>query len=204
MKKKIIMLLVLALSGFAAWYIWETRKKPKDEIPAEKVVVPSKYSNTFNQSVTTALNSYYSLSEAFVNWDSAGVKTGAAKLSADIENIDLKETGIDSVNRNNTIAELKNNLTVIGSDKDLAQKRGIFNDFSKRFYTMLQNAKYDNAVVYLQKCPMAFNDTGAGVWLSSKDEIRNPYLGMHHPKYGKGMLACGETEDKLDYTGSEK
>jgi hypothetical protein len=47
---------------------------------------------------------------------------------------------------------------------------------------------------------MAFNDTEPGDWLSETDSIRNPYLGLHHPKYGKAMIDCGQTKSTIDFT----
>jgi Cu(I)/Ag(I) efflux system membrane fusion protein len=43
-----------------------------------------------------------------------------------------------------------------------------------------------NEKLYKQYCPMANNSQGA-IWLSSSQEIRNPY-------YGDAMLECGEVQ----------
>jgi len=43
--------------------------------------------------------------------------------------------------------------------------------------------------VYKQYCPMAFDGKGA-FWLSSSEEIRNPY-------YGDKMLKCGRVEETI-------
>jgi hypothetical protein len=48
---------------------------------------------------------------------------------------------------------------------------------------------------------MAFDDTRPGQWLSKEEIIRNPYLGLHDPHYGKGMLKCGETKTVINHTG---
>jgi len=37
------------------------------------------------------------------------------------------------------------------------------------------------------------------VWLSETDSVRNPYLGLHHPKYGKAMIECGSTKSTIDF-----
>ncbi|WP_420601742.1 hypothetical protein [Flagellimonas sp.] len=42
---------------------------------------------------------------------------------------------------------------------------------------------------YVQQCPMANNNKGA-VWLSTENEIRNPY-------YGDAMLKCGSVLEVL-------
>ena len=51
---------------------------------------------------------------------------------------------------------------------------------------------------------MAFNDTEPGLWLSKTEAIRNPYLGLHHPKYGKAMLVCGEVKDEIQFSKNDK
>jgi hypothetical protein len=50
---------------------------------------------------------------------------------------------------------------------------------------------------------MPFNDTGRAVWLSKSDTLRNPYLGLHHPRYGSGMLECGTQEATIDFASNE-
>lgn len=45
------------------------------------------------------------------------------------------------------------------------------------------------STIYIQKCPMANNNKGA-IWLSTDEEIRNPY-------YGDAMLTCGSVIDTL-------
>ncbi|RMD80875.1 MAG: DUF3347 domain-containing protein [Lentisphaerae bacterium] len=39
--------------------------------------------------------------------------------------------------------------------------------------------------VYLNRCPMAFNNSG-GIWLQGSEDLLNPY-------YGSEMATCGET-----------
>jgi len=43
--------------------------------------------------------------------------------------------------------------------------------------------------VYVQHCPMAFNDRGAD-WLAYEDQILNPY-------FGDQMLRCGVVQDSI-------
>jgi membrane fusion protein, copper/silver efflux system len=45
-------------------------------------------------------------------------------------------------------------------------------------------------VVYHQYCPMAFDDEG-GYWLSSEEQIQNPYL-------PETMLMCGEVIERIE------
>ena len=83
---------------------------------------------------------------------------------------------------------------------NLEEKRRGLNALTQNLYVFLKSVQYDEKKIYLQECPMAFNDTESGLWLSEVDSIRNPYLGLRHPKYGKGMLECGDNKSVIEYT----
>ena len=200
--KKILLLVVLALIGVAAWYYFETRPKPEVETQQTQALVVSQYSDSFNTSVQNMLDHYYALSEAFVNWDSAAVTSHAGQLQQSFSNLALTELQKDSMIYE-TAASYKEpfnkNLATIAGNNNLEQKRLAFNSLSQNLYDLLRTVRYDNQKIYVQQCPMAFNDTETGTWLSKEEEIRNPYLGKHHPKYKAGMLECGEVKETLDF-----
>ncbi|MBD0353253.1 MAG: DUF3347 domain-containing protein, partial [Flavisolibacter sp.] len=81
--------------------------------------------------------------------------------------------------------------------KDITRQRRTFDSLSQKLYTWLNQNKYAASAVYLEECPMAFNDEEKGQWLSRTESIRNPYLGLHHPKYKKGMVECGSIKDSI-------
>jgi hypothetical protein len=198
--KKIILLIVLALTGVLTWYFWETKPKPDNEVAPLQAVTVSKYSDTLNQSINALLDSYYGLSEAFVNWDSSTIRSQTIALKGKVENLSLKEVQKDTAIYETAASyqeEFKTNLSAIESNKDLTEKRRAFHSLSQNMYDLLRTIQYDASKVFLQECPMAFNDTESGLWLSKTDAIRNPYLGLHHPKYKSGMLECGEVKDSL-------
>ncbi|WP_266204858.1 DUF3347 domain-containing protein [Pontibacter kalidii] len=61
---------------------------------------------------------------------------------------------------------------------------------SESVYALAKAYGANDQKLYYQHCPMALNDKG-GYWLSSNEEIRNPY-------FGDKMLKCGSTEEVLD------
>ena len=204
--KKIILLVVLALIGVAAWYIWETRKRPKNEVQDPPPVAVSKHTEAFNTSINNALKSYYALSESFVNWDSAAVSKNAAQLKNDIDSIRFADIQKDTVIYQTAMTYpdmVKNDIDGVLNGTDITAKRRAFHSLSQNFYDLLRIVRYDEGKIYLQECPMAFNDDETAIWLSKNDEIRNPYLGLHHPKYGKTMLSCGNNKDTLNFTQSQ-
>lgn len=200
--KKLLVLVGLAILGTASWYIWETRKAPKDETPEQLPVAISRYSHEFLASVDTALAHYYTLSEVLVRWDSTRVNSHAQELKKSLGEVKLEELQKDTLVHRTAVSyqdSLQANLDGIIQKKDLLAKRQSFNDLSQDLYDLLRTIRYDGGKVYLQECPMAFYDTATGIWLSKTAPIRNPYLGLYHPKYRSGMLECGETKDSIYY-----
>lgn len=200
--KKGLVLVILAVAGLLTWYFFVTKKKPKDEVPKDQPVSVSRYSKTFTGSVDTFLNTYYALSEALVNWDSAAVTAQANSLNKELDNVKWKELQTDTVIYQTATSYtdiFKNAMPTLSGNADFTTKRQAFHALSQNLYDLLRTIKYDGAKVYLQQCPMAFNGTDEGLWLSKTETIRNPYLGLHHPKYKGGMISCGETKDTLDF-----
>lgn len=201
--KKIFLLVVLALVGVAAWYFFETRKKPDVETPQQQPIAVSQYSTAFNQSIGNTMEHYYALSEAFVNWDSAAVTTHAADLKGSVDRIAFAEIQKDTLIYQTALTykePAQKSIDIISGNTTLDKKRLAFNSLSQNMYDLMRTIKYDNGTIYVQQCPMAFNDTETGTWLSKTEGIRNPYLGKHHPKYKAGMLECGETKETINST----
>lgn len=205
--KKLALLIILALAGVLTWYFWETKPKPDDETPHLQPLAVSKHSDSFNTYVNKVLNDYYALSEAFVNWDTSSVTAHANALQSSLNEVNFNELKKDTPIYQTAVSFIdgsKEQLATIAKPSvDLNQKRLSFNQLSDNMYNLMRTIRYDRSKVYLQECPMAFNDNEPGIWLSNKADIRNPYLGLHHPKYKKGMLECGETKETLDFTQAQ-
>lgn len=196
------MLLLLAAVGVFTYYFFVTRNKPKDEVPFEQPLKVSKHTLEFSESFNKLLNDYYALSESLVQWDTVAASNNIISLKKSVDSLQYEAQEDDSI----SYETAKTYLTTMGSDvnnmqtaSDITSKRRLFNSFSNSLYEFIRVVQYDHAKVYLQECPMAFNDTETAQWLSKTSEIRNPYLGLHHPKYKSGMLECGEVKDSLDY-----
>ena len=203
--KKWLFLVLLALVGVLAWFFLVTKHKPNDETPKDQPIAVSRHSQAFNQSVDTFLNTYYALTEAFVNWDSTGVTATANKMNTALANVKWTELQKDTMiyqTATSDTAAFRSDLEVLAGTADLTTKRHSFHALTQSLYDLLRTVKYDGTKLYLQQCPMAFNDDGEGVWLSKTSKIRNPYLGLHHPKYSSGMISCGETKDTLNFQAS--
>lgn len=201
--KKWIVLVILALIGVFSWYFLVTKKKPKDEVPKQEPLSVGQYSDSLNLSINKVLSSYYTLTEDFVNWDSAAVSKHAIELKTGLQNLNLNEVQKDSIIHQTALSFIESSKGEVDgmiAGESLGQKRSALNNLSDNMYNLMRTIRFDGGKIYLQECPMAFNETEPGVWLSNTDSIRNPYLGLHHPKYKGGMLECGATKDTLNFT----
>lgn len=202
MSKKTVLIIIVAIS--LSGYLHSCKSEDKKPVVEEKQkpVTVSKYSPAFVTSVNKALADYYGLTEAFVNWDSTAIRNGANALQTSFNGISFEEVKKDTaiyVTATSYLENFKGDLQAIKDQPNITDKRQSFNSLSQNIYDLLRTIKYDGAPVYKQECPMAFNDTDPGTWLSKTSAVRNPYLGLHHPKYKSGMLTCGDTKDSLHY-----
>jgi len=191
--------------GIGIWYFAFNKKNTKEtDAPKDQPIAVSQHSDSFNMAMDKMLNDYSAMTESFVNWDTAAIDRHAANLQQSLSNIDFHELK-DSIifqTASSYRDNFKNDLAAIQHAPDIAKKRQAFNSFSQNLYDLLRIVRYDQSKVYLQECPMAFGDNDPGLWLSRNQDIRNPYLGLHHPKYGKAMIDCGDTRDSLNYATS--
>lgn len=68
------------------------------------------------------------------------------------------------------------------------KQRAHFATLSNALINLIENAGVEGTV-YVDYCPMALNNKGA-YWLSTDQEIRNPYFGAE-------MLTCGEVKETI-------
>ena len=203
MKKFFFIVIILFVSVFVLWkFVFKKERKPSGPEPVGMTV--SKHSVDFNQSISKLMDAYYGLTEAFVNWDTAVVNDKAHGLKTAIDSLRLQEMQKDSAIYPTVQSQwgmVKTELEGLMADATLGDKRESLNMLSQQIFDLLRIVKYDLAKVYYQECPMALNNyETSGYWLSSEaadEKRRNPYLGLHDPKYSKAMLTCGNTRDSV-------
>ena len=204
--RPIFLFLILAGVGIIAW-LFLSRPDSKEPGATQAAIAVSKHGEGFNKAVDGVLDIYNAISENLVAWDSTAASENATKLTGAINNLPLDELNKDSSAIYETaqlfVENAKGEAQAMASETDIRAQREAFSSLTDNFYQFLNVVQYDRNVLYLQECPMAFDDTKAAQWLSEKEEIRNPYLGLYHPTYGKGMLKCGETKTKLNHTGAQ-
>nr|WP_298793676.1 DUF3347 domain-containing protein [uncultured Allomuricauda sp.] len=105
-------------------------------------------------------------------------------------NSDAKEaqSGAKMLMENTDDTALKGLLSKISETSDIEAQRTVFSDVTAKM-TAIVDASISSGEVYQQFCPMAFNNQG-GYWLSTEEEIRNPY-------FGDKMLKCGKVTETI-------
>ena len=209
MKRFLIVLLLLFVVVFAVWkVIFDKKKKPSGPPPVPIAI--SEHSSGFNQSMQNMINAYYAMTEAFVNWDTAAVNKTTAELKISLDSLKLQEMEKDSAIYPTVKSQWEAIQTEIAgmiSDVGLTEKRASLNMLSQQIFDLLRIVRYDIAKVYYHQCPMALNNYDMpAFWLSNTGEDenrRNPYLGLHDPRYSKGMLKCGETLDSINFIAAD-
>ena len=206
MKKFLLVVVVLLIALVGAWYFGLFKGKDKPSGPKPEGLIVSKHSNSFNESMSKTLDSYYTLTESFVNWDTTKINASLADLKTSVDSLRIKEMEKDSAIYPTVQSQwesIKAEISGMQADTALYEKREDLNMLSQQMFDLLRIVKYDAAKVFYQECPMALNNYEASAfWLSANSETksrRNPYLGLHDPKYGKAMLTCGSTRDSINF-----
>lgn len=124
------------------------------------------------------LVAYYDLKDALVETNS----NDAALYAMDLSNLASKDP-------------LLKDITVYAGEISVAQddidaQRESFERLSEALYDLYTGANPTGATIYRQYCPMAFGNRGA-YWLSSEEEIFNPY-------FGDKMLHCGVVKETIE------
>lgn len=201
----IVTIVFIAALGLGVWWLLG-KKQEAPAGPQAKPLAVSQHSEGFNASVDSMLTQYYRVAEALVNWDSAGASLHAEKLHQVLQQVRLTElpdsNGLRLTART-FIDNATNDANRVAAAGNLEAQRRALAGLTENMYNFLRVVRYDREKTYLQECPMAFNDTEAAMWLSRLPDIRNPYLGNRHPRYGKAMLNCGEVKETLNYTGAD-
>jgi len=200
MNKKWVLVIILVVLVCFYWLF--VRNNHKQEQPKEQPITLQKHSQAFNDNINKVVNSYLSLKDAFIDADTLQIKAKAVDFIAAINQIDTSEIKKDTAavfeTIMATIIDVRSNAESILNQTDITEMRRDFSSLTEMMFPVFFNAiKYEGPTLYLQNCPMAFNDTEPANWISKTKEIMNPYMGKKHPKYQSGMLNCGETIDTI-------
>ncbi|RFN59945.1 efflux RND transporter periplasmic adaptor subunit [Marixanthomonas ophiurae] len=155
----------------------------KDEVETE---MNMKLSESVQQQLKEVLPNYFTMKDAFVNSNAKKVSQFASELKAKIDTIDLTKLGTMEQSH---ITKSKKLLKTISENEDLETQRSHFVMLNRTIIPLFKNIEGLSKTAFIQKCPMANSNKGAS-WLSTEEEIRNPY-------YGEAMMTCGSVIDSI-------
>ncbi|MCC5921326.1 MAG: DUF3347 domain-containing protein [Cyclobacteriaceae bacterium] len=119
---------------------------------------------------------YIVLKDALVQTDADASQAAAKNLHQSLKDADAAE-------------DLVSQVEEIASTNDVEAQRDAFSPVSNALIEHFKSQELASGTLYVQYCPMAFNDTGA-YWLSKEEQVLNPY-------FGDKMLKCGRVTDKI-------
>jgi membrane fusion protein, copper/silver efflux system len=160
---------------------------------SKRISVPDK----FKSQLTDLTKRYFELKNTLVKDDFTSTKNNSGKVSQSLKSVDMK---LLDDNAHNAWMEqekqLSKSIELISKAKDIEEQRKHFEPLSDALIESAELFGLTIDMVYVQFCPMAFDDKGA-YWLSESDKILNPY-------FGDMMLTCGEVKKKISSIDSYK
>lgn len=156
------------------------------ELMSERV----KVNKTYQKQLKIVFDSYIKLKNELVLSQPEVSKQAAKSLAENLAKVDMKLLNNKEVHNHWMLLdkEISTSAKNIANTVDIKEQRTHFKHLSSHFINAVQVFGIAQTV-YKQFCPMAENDTG-GYWLSTEEEIRNPY-------FGDMMLKCGEVKDTI-------
>jgi hypothetical protein len=203
MKKAFLLITVLALA-LGITYLVLHKNNSGDNKQEEKdlpLAVNSKTS-AFNRSFAGVMDSYYLLSDGFVDSDSSRISIAADKLNNAVESIRFDQFKADTAIEQTAVSlarSVQGEIAGLKGEKTMEQKKREFNMITDELYSLIRTVKYDGNIIYYIRSPKAFADSSEAYWLSPDNKIRNPYFGENNPVYKDKMLDYGEVSDSIHF-----
>ena len=147
-------------------------------------------SDNFESEFTELIESYLVLKDALIESDAEAALSAASQMESQLEEIgEHRLEGDDHMKWMDTYSKIESNLTEITGSTDLEEIRTHFYGLSETLIAGVKDFDVEG-VVYHQQCPMAFDNEG-GSWLSSEEQIRNPYM-------PDTMMGCGGVIERIE------
>jgi Cu(I)/Ag(I) efflux system membrane fusion protein len=143
----------------------------------------------FQNDFTAMTEAYIALKDAFVATDATAAREAATTMDQRLRQIDADLlTGAVYSFWQQQKGALETHLDNLITSNNVAEQRQQF-EFISALMIDLVRAFGAEDTLYVQHCPMAFNNKGAD-WLAYEDQILNPY-------FGDEMLRCGVVQDSI-------
>ena len=133
------------------------------------------------------LSDYFNLKNALVADDNKKGKELGLALTKSLQELDVSSFSDSEQNELKDIIEDANEHAEHIGESDINHQREHFKILSKDITDMVAITG-TKVTLYEQFCPMY---DGGSAWLSTKEEVRNPY-------YGSQMLTCGKVQREIN------
>ncbi|MEL6820465.1 MAG: DUF3347 domain-containing protein [Calditrichota bacterium] len=144
----------------------------------------------YTQQMKPVLTHYLKLRDALVTGNTKKATDASAAFGKAVGQLDIR--ALDAENKQRWMirgADLSAKGSMLVTKRSLEEQRKAFYSLSKALIAALKDMGNPGIKLYVQHCPMAFNDTGAD-WISDSDKVVNPY-------FGDEMLHCGSVKGEL-------
>ena len=169
-----------------------TEMKPDKatEVSPSEVKVFENVDPSVKTQINGFLTDYFALNKSLIEDNNDEAKAAAKKLSATVSKFDMSKLMGEQMDFYHTqLAKLNAGLKGIKESGDIEETRMELAPVSESIYALVKAYQTNTSELYYQFCPMAKNGEGAN-WLSSTEEIINPYMGQR-------MLKCGKTQEVI-------
>lgn len=160
---------------------------------SKRISVPEK----FKMQLTELTKRYFNLKNALVKSNFTAAKNTSGRVFQSLKAIDMSL--LDDKAHHQWMEkedQLRKSIEAISIAKDIEEQRKHFEPLSNSLIESAELFGLTIDMVYVQFCPMAFDNKGA-FWLGESEEIINPY-------FGDEMLNCGEVTKKISSVDSYK
>ena len=203
MKKLLLLIACLGIASMLAWKLFSGHDpKPAAEQRDQPLAIHSQ-SSVFGPSFNALLAAYYSLSEALADSDTLKANRSALVLQHQSDSLPFSGLQGDSsviLTAKNLATSMSHEAEGFLGESSLEQKRRSFNMLTDELYNFIRAIRYDGSKIFYVQCPLAFQDSTVGYWLSSKREPNNPYLGKSSASGGQPNLGGYSVVDSLDFS----
>jgi len=149
----------------------------------------------FKVQLQELLQQYINLKNALVESDPEAAAEAAARFVEYLDEVDMTLLeGQPHMYWMDQMRAMQQHAKSIAESQDVEEQRKQFGFLSDLLIKTVEAFGTARAELYVQHCPMAFDDAGAD-WLSYEDEVLNPY-------FGDRMLKCGTVERNLGESDS--
>ncbi|HIF15246.1 MAG TPA: DUF3347 domain-containing protein [Bacteroidetes bacterium] len=185
--KKYLFLFLISITILSCFQQRDDVKKAMKTVVSDSGVDP-----TFKKNLAKLMTHYFKLKEACVNNDQTTAKSISTIMKKNINKIDISAlSNKDFYAWSKQQTSLDYILSEIARGSDIKNSRINFQDLHSPLYKILTTFGMNSGPIYVQHCPMAFENAGAN-WLSDNENITNPY-------FGDKMLECGTNTEVISF-----